>query len=42
MGDPIVCEIGSLLKAEGDIDIDLAKRNYFSVHLFHINTCFFT
>ena len=39
---PIVCKIGSLSRAEGDIDIDLAKRNYYTVHLFHINTCIFT
>ena len=35
------CIIGSLSRAEGDIDIDLAKRNYYTVHLFHINTCIF-
>ena len=42
MGYPFVCIIGSLSRAEGDIDIDPAKRNYYTVHLFHINTCIFT
>ena len=41
MGVPIVCKIGSLSRAEGDIDIDPAKRNYYTTHLFHINTCIF-
>ena len=38
----MVCKIGSLSRAAGDIDIDPAKRNYYTVHLFHINTCMFT
>ena len=37
----MVCQIGSLSRAEGDIDIDPAKQKY-TVHLFHINTCIFT
>ena len=35
-----MCKIGSLSRAEGDIDP--AKRNYYTVHLFHIYTCSFT
>ena len=31
----------SMSRAEGDIDIDPAKRNYYTVHLFHMNTCIF-
>ena len=41
-GYPIACKIGSLSRVEGDIDIDPAKQNYYSVQLSHINTCVFT
>ena len=37
----MACKIWSLSRAEGDIDIDPAKRNYYTVHLFHINVCIF-
>ena len=42
LGYPIVCKIGSLSRAEGNIDIDSTKRNYYTVHLFHIHSCIFT
>ena len=37
-----MCKIWSLSRAEGDIDIHPAKQNFYTVHLFHINTCIFT
>ena len=38
---PIPCKIWSLSRVEGDIDIDLAKQNNYTVHLSHIDTCVF-
>ena len=40
-GYPIACKIRSLSRVEGDIDIDPAKQNNYTVHLSHINTCVF-
>ena len=40
-GYPIACKIWSLSRVKGDIDIDPARLNNYTVHLSHINTCVF-
>ena len=41
MGVPNCMQNWSLSRVDGDIDIDPAKQNNYTVHLSHINTCVF-